>query len=326
MIFNIFKLCRAGICLTSVTDSGLPSISESDVAESVANDIQKLKPSVMMETLKKLYPFFLALAYDIVIVIITLLITSQVIRLLSNMLDKFLKRINIDIAVRRFLLSTLKVALYALVALGLAERIGISSASIVAILGSAGVAIGLAWQGSLSNFAGGMIILFSHPFSRGDYIITPKAEGIVDTIGIIYTVLLTPDNKRISIPNGALANDVITNVTANDIRRIDIKVGVSYNTDIRKAKKLIKEAFDENGLILKNNDIVSYVDDLASSAVMLGGMAWCKTGDYLTAKWAIVEEIKIKFDKNGIEIPYDQLEVHINESKGSTNQNKAELL
>lgn len=326
MIFNIFKLCRAGICLTSVTDSGLPSISESDVAESVANDIQKLKPSVMMETLKKLYPFFLALAYDIVIVIITLLIASQVIRLLSNMLDKFLKRINIDIAVRRFLLSTLKVALYALVALGLAERIGISSASIVAILGSAGVAIGLAWQGSLSNFAGGMIILFSHPFSRGDYIITPKAEGIVDTIGIIYTVLLTPDNKRISIPNGALANDVITNVTANDIRRIDIKVGVSYNTDIKKAKKLIKEAFDENGLILKNNDIVSYVDDLASSAVMLGGMAWCKTGDYLTAKWAIVEEIKIKFDKNGIEIPYDQLEVHINESKGSTNQNKAELL
>jgi len=326
VIFNIFKLCRAGICLTSVTDSGLPSISESDVAESVANDIQKLKPSVMMETLKKFYPFFLALAYDIVIVIITLFIASQVIRLLSKMLDKFLKKINIDIAVRRFLLSTMKVALYVLVALGLAERIGISSASIVAILGSAGVAIGLAWQGSLSNFAGGMIILFSHPFSRGDYIITPKAEGIVDTIGIIYTVLLTPDNKRISIPNGALANDVITNVTANDIRRIDIKVGVSYNTDIRKAKKLIKEAFDENGLILKNNDIVSYVDDLASSAVMLGGMAWCKTGDYLTAKWAIVEEIKIKFDKNGIEIPYDQLEVHINESKGSTNQNKAELL
>ena len=326
MIFNIFKLCRAGICLTSVTDSGLPSISESDVAESVANDIQKLKPSVMMETLKKFYPFFLALAYDIVIVIITLFIASQVIRLLSKMLDKFLKKINIDIAVRRFLLSTMKVALYVLVVLGLAERIGISSASIVAILGSAGVAIGLAWQGSLSNFAGGMIILFSHPFSRGDYIISPKAEGIVDTIGIIYTVLLTPDNKRISIPNGALANDVITNVTANDIRRIDIKVGVSYNTDIRKAKKLIKEAFDENGLILKNNDIVSYVDDLASSAVMLGGMAWCKTGDYLTAKWAIVEEIKIKFDKNGIEIPYDQLEVHINESKGSTNQNKAELL
>ena len=319
MIFNIFKLCRAGICLTSVTDSGLPSISESDVAESVANDIQKLKPSVMMETLKKFYPFFLALAYDIVIVIITLFIASQVIRLLSKMLDKFLKKINIDIAVRRFLLSTMKVALYVLVVLGLAERIGISSASIVAILGSAGVAIGLAWQGSLSNFAGGMIILFSHPFSRGDYIISPKAEGIVDTIGIIYTVLLTPDNKRISIPNGALANDVITNVTANDIRRIDIKVGVSYNTDIRKAKKLIKEAFDENGLILKNNDIVSYVDDLASSAVMLGGMAWCKTGDYLTAKWAIVEEIKIKFDKNGIEIPYDQLEVHINESKGSTN-------
>ena len=297
-----------------MTDSGLPSISESDVAESVANDIQKLKPSVMMETLKKLYPFFLALAYDVVIVIITLFIASQVIRFFSKMLDKFLKRINIDIAVRKFLLSTLKVALYALVILGLAERIGVSSASIVAILGSAGVAIGLAWQGSLSNFAGGMIILFSHPFSRGDYIITPKAEGIVDTIGIIYTVLLTPDNKRISIPNGALANDVITNVTANDIRRIDIKVGVSYNTDIRKAKKLITDAIDENGLILKNKEILTYVSDLASSAVILGGRAWCKTDDYWTVKWGLIEEIKVKFDKNGIEIPYNQLEVHLKEN------------
>lgn len=309
-----------------MTDSGLPSISESEVAESVANDIQKLKPSVMMETLKKLYPFFLALAYDIAIVVITLIIASQVIRFLSKMLEKFLKKINIDLTVRKFLLSTLKMVMYALVVLVLAERIGISSASIVAILGSAGVAIGLAWQGSLSNFAGGMIILFSKPFSRGDYIITPKAEGIVDTIGIIYTILLTPDNKRISIPNGALANDVITNVTANDIRRIDIAVGVSYDTDIRKAKKLIKDAFDENGLVLKNNETLTYVSDLASSAVMLGGRAWCKTEDYWTARWGIIEEIKVKFDKNGIEIPYDQLEVHINESKGSTNQNKAELL
>lgn len=309
-----------------MTDSGLPSISESEVAESVANDIQKLKPSVMMETLKKLYPFFLALAYDIAIVVITLIIASQVIRFLSKMLEKFLKKINIDLTVRKFLLSTLKMVMYALVVLVLAERIGISSASIVAILGSAGVAIGLAWQGSLSNFAGGMIILFSKPFSRGDYIITPKAEGIVDTIGIIYTILLTPDNKRISIPNGALANDVITNVTANDIRRIDIAVGVSYDADIRKAKKLIKDAFDENGLVLKNNETLTYVSDLASSAVMLGGRAWCKTEDYWTARWGIIEEIKVKFDKNGIEIPYDQLEVHINESKGSTNQNKAELL
>ena len=198
-----------------------------------------------------------------------------------------------------------------------AERLGINQATIVAVLGSAGVAIGLAWQGSLSNFAGGMIILVSRPFSRGDYIITPKAEGIVDTIGIIYTILLTPDNKRISIPNGALANDVITNVTANDIRRIDIQVGVAYNTDIRRAKKLIKEAFDENGLVLKNNEILSYVSELASSAVILGGRAWCKTEDYWTARWGIIEEIKVKFDKNGIEIPYDQLEVHINESKNS---------
>ena len=309
-----------GICLTSVANSGLPTISESEVAQSLAEDIEKLKPSVFIQTLKFLSPYLLALAYNIVIIIITLIIASQVIKIISRMLEKFFKKINIDVTVRRFLLSTLKVLFYALVVLVLAERMGINQASVVAILGSAGVALGLAWQGSLSNFAGGMIILFSRPFSRGDYIITPKAEGIVDTIGIIYTILLTPDNKRISIPNGALANDVITNVTANDIRRIDIQVGVSYNTDIRKAKKLIKEAFDENGLVVKNKEIITYVSDLASSAVILGGRAWCKTEDYWTARWGIIEEIKVKFDKSGIEIPYDQLEVHINESRNSKNK------
>lgn len=308
------------ICLTSVANSGLPTISESEVAQSLAEDIEKLKPSVFIQTLKSLSPYLLALAYNIVIIIITLIIASQVIKIISRMLEKFFKKINIDVTVRRFLLSTLKVLFYALVVLVLAERMGINQASVVAILGSAGVALGLAWQGSLSNFAGGMIILFSRPFSRGDYIITPKAEGIVDTIGIIYTILLTPDNKRISIPNGALANDVITNVTANDIRRIDIQVGVSYNTDIRKAKKLIKEAFDENGLVVKNKEIITYVSDLASSAVILGGRAWCKTEDYWTARWGIIEEIKVKFDKSGIEIPYDQLEVHINESRNSKNK------
>lgn len=302
-----------------MTSSGLPTISESEVAQSLAEDIEKLKPSVFMRTLKSLSPYLLALAYNIVIIIITLIIASQVIKIISRMLEKFFKKINIDVTVRRFLLSTLKVLFYALVVLVLAERMGINQASVVAILGSAGVALGLAWQGSLSNFAGGMIILFSRPFGRGDYIITPKAEGIVDTIGIIYTILLTPDNKRISIPNGALANDVITNVTANDTRRIDIQVGVSYSTDIRKAKKLIKEAFDENGLVVKSKEIITYVSDLASSAVVLGGRAWCKTEDYWTARWGIIEEIKVKFDKSGIEIPYDQLEVHINESKNSKN-------
>ncbi|PZW96064.1 small conductance mechanosensitive channel [Lachnoanaerobaculum umeaense] len=317
---NLYNLMGTGICLTSVANSGLPTISESEVAQSLAEDIEKLKPSVFIQTLKSLSPYLLALAYNIVIIIITLIIASQVIKIISRMLEKFFKKINIDVTVRRFLLSTLKVLFYALVVLVLAERMGINQASVVAILGSAGVALGLAWQGSLSNFAGGMIILFSRPFSRGDYIITPKAEGIVDTIGIIYTILLTPDNKRISIPNGALANDVITNVTANDIRRIDIQVGVSYNTDIRKAKKLIKEAFDENGLVVKNKEIITYVSDLASSAVILGGRAWCKTEDYWTARWGIIEEIKVKFDKSGIEIPYDQLEVHINESRNSKNK------
>ena len=287
------------------------SLSESEVASVVAEDIENLKPSVMMQTIKELSPYFLAFVYNLLVVIITLFISSRIIKLISNMFDKFLKKVKIELTVRKFLISTFKILLYALVVLGLAERMGVNQASLVAILGSAGVAVGLAWQGSLSNFAGGMIILFSRPFVRDDYIVTPKGEGSVDTIGIIYTVLITPDNKRISIPNGILANDVITNVTANDVRRIDITVEVSYSCDIRKAKKLIKEVLTQNGLILKNREILSYMSDLTSSSVILGGRAWSRTEDYWSARWGIIEEIKVVFDKNDIEIPFEQMDVHI---------------
>jgi small-conductance mechanosensitive channel len=287
------------------------SLSESEVASVVTEDIENLKPSVMMQTIKELSPYFFAFVYNLLVVIITLFISSRIIKLISNMFDKFLKKVKIELTVRKFLISTFKILLYALVVLGLAERMGVNQASLVAILGSAGVAVGLAWQGSLSNFAGGMIILFSRPFVKDDYIITPKGEGSVDTIGIIYTVLITPDNKRISIPNGTLANDVITNVTANDVRRIDITVEVSHSCDIRKAKKLIREVLTQNGLILKNHEIISYVSDLASSSVILGGRAWSRTEDYWPARWAVIEEIKVVFDKNNIEIPFEQMDVHI---------------
>ena len=306
ILFNV--LFKKSIYIAALTES---SLSESEVASVVAEDIKNLKPSVMMQTIKELSPYFLAFAYNLLVVIITLFISSRIIKLLSLVFDKFLKKLKIDLSVRRFLISTVKTVLYALVIMGLAERLGINQASLVAIMGSAGVALGLAWQGSLSNFAGGMIILFSRPFSRGDYIVSPKGEGSVDVIGLIYTVLITPDNKRITIPNGTLANDVITNVTANDTRRIDITVGVSYSSDIRLAKKLIKETFTQNGLISKNNEILTFVSDLASSSVILGGRAWCKTEDYWPARWGILEEIKVKFDKNNIEIPFEQMDVHI---------------
>ena len=305
-LFNI--LLQKGIYMAAITET---SLSESEVASVVAEDIENLKPSVMMQTIKELSPYFLAFVYNLLVVIITLFISSRIIKLISNMFDKFLKKVKIELTVRKFLISTFKILLYALVVLGLAERMGVNQASLVAILGSAGVAVGLAWQGSLSNFAGGMIILFSRPFVRDDYIVTPKGEGSVDTIGIIYTVLITPDNKRISIPNGILANDVITNVTANDVRRIDITVEVSYSCDIRKAKKLIKEVFTQNGLILKNREILSYMSDLTSSSVILGGRAWSRTEDYWSARWGIIEEIKVVFDKNDIEIPFEQMDVHI---------------
>ena len=142
---------------------------------------------------------------------------------------------------------------------------------------------------------------------------TPHGEGSVDMIGVIYTTLITADNKKVTIPNGILSNDVITNVTANPLRRLDISVEVSYDSDLSLAKRVFREAMEGNGMIVKDHEILSFVSSLGASSVVLGGRAWCKTEDYWPALWSILEEVKIRFDKVGVTIPYQQLDVHLHD-------------
>ena len=191
------------------------------------------------------------------------------------------------------------------------EKIGIPSTSIIALLGSATLAIGLSLQESLGNFAGGILILVMRPFGIHDYIVSEGVEGKVLNIGLVYTTLLTIDNRRITIPNGTLSNAVITNVTAQEKRRIDLTIGISYSSDLKQAKAILERIYKEDPQILQDEPITIYVDKLAESSVVLGSRGWAATEDYWDARWRIIERTKLEFDAAGIEIPYNQMDVNI---------------
>ena len=176
-----------------------------------------------------------------------------------------------------------------------------------------GVAIGLAVQGSLSNLAGGVLILALKPFKVGDYIREgySEKEGTVTEIQIFYTKLLTPDNQTVILPNGNLANNSLVNVTTQEARRMDISVGISYQADLRKAKEVLLQLLVQDEAVLKDRDMLVYVDSLADSCVKLGVRCWFKQEDFWKGKWRITENCKLCLDENGIEIAYNQLDVHL---------------
>ncbi len=238
-----------------------------------------------------------------------------IIRWIQKFVRRSLVRSGADKGVEQFVDSFLGFILYALLAFSIAAKFGVDTASVAALVASGGVAIGLALQGSLSNFAGGVLLLLLKPFEVGDYIIedTNKNEGTVKEIQIFYTKLSTLDNKTIVIPNGMLTNSSLTNVTEKDERQLDLKISISYHADLRKAKALLLDMLKEDPCIEKEAPFNVFVDDLADSAVVLGVRAWVKTDDFWTTKWRLLETIKLTFDEQGIEIPYPQMTVHMAE-------------
>ena len=238
-----------------------------------------------------------------------------IIKWIQKLVRRSLERSNADKGVEQFVDSFLKVGLYTLLIFSIAAKFGVDTASVAALAASGGVAIGLALQGSLSNFAGGVLILLLKPFEVGDYIIedTNKNEGTVKEIQIFYTKLSTIDNKTIVIPNGMLTNSSLTNATAKDERRLDLKVSISYQADLRKAKALIEEMLRSDECVMKDEEINVFVDELAESAVILGARAWVKNEEFWPTRWRMLETIKLTLDEHGIEIPYPQLTVHMHE-------------
>ena len=219
---------------------------------------------------------------------------------------------NDESAVITFVDSFIKAALYVVLIFIIASNLGVDAASIVAILGSAGVAIGLAVQGSLSNLAGGVLILLLKPFKVGDYIIDAAGrEGVVSEIQIFYTQLHTADNKVVILPNGSLANNSITNVTAEKVRRLDVSVQVSYTCDLKEAKEVLTEMLRNNTYSLKDREMLAFVNSLDDSGITMGVRCWVKSEDYWSAKWDVTENCKLVLDANNISIPFPQLDVHM---------------
>lgn len=279
------------------------------LAESL--ELENTNPSVVMEALKDAVPGLISLGTRLLIAIVILLVGRKVVGTLCKMLKHSFERIGMETGLNQFLNAVLSAILYAILVLILAEYIGIKSTSLVAVFGSAGLALGLALQGSLANFAGGVLILLMKPFMVGDYIVTSSGEGKVLTIGLVYTKLLTADNKTVVLPNGSLSNSPLTNVTAMDKRRVDILVSISYQADLRKAKELMEDVLRRQPARLEAEEMTVMVDSLADSAVMIGGRIWVPVNEYWNTRWKILEEIKLEYDANGIEIPYPQMDVHV---------------
>lgn len=258
---------------------------------------------------------FVLFALQVVLAIVVFVIGQKVIKWIRSLVRKSLDKSAADAGVVQFIDSLLKATLQVLLVVGIAMNFGLEPASVAALLASAGVAVGLALQGSLSNLAGGVLILLLKPFVVGDYIIedTNKNEGVVTEIEIFYTKLKTVDNKVIVVPNGTLANNSITNITGQEFRRLDIIVGIAYEANLKLAKDVLSQLIDGTEAVLKDRDIMVVVDELGDSSVNIACKMWVKTEDYWAARWAMLEEIKLSFDENDIEIPYNKMEVHVAE-------------
>lgn len=283
----------------------------SDVsAEEVQHEVNAL-----VQFVQDHIPNLIAYGIRILIALVIFVIGRFLIKWIRKRVRHSFDRTNADKGVAQFTDSMLKFGLYLLLILAVAANLGIELSSITVLFAGAGVGVTLALQGSLSNFAGGVLILLLKPFVVGDYIIEDngKNEGTVKEIQIFYTKLTTIDNKTVVIPNGTLANHSLTNVTARDERQLDLKIGISYESDLKKAKQILERMLNENENIIKDEDINVFVDSLGDSSVVLGIRAWVKTEEYWKTRWGLLEEIKLTFDEEGITIPYNQITVHMGE-------------
>ena len=249
----------------------------------------------------------------VVLCIVTFLVGVKVISLIRKLIGKAMERTGAAGQAGQFVDSCVRVVLYVILVFQIAMHLGINAATIATVLGSATVTVGLAFQGSLKNCIGGIMIMILHPFRVGDYIIesTYESEGTVSEITVFYTKLATLDNRTIILPNGQLADAGITNVTREENRRVELKVGISYEADIRRAKGVLEELLLKEEGICRDLEYNIFVDELGASAVVLGIRFWTKTENYWPVRWKMLEEIKYAFDDNGIGIPYPQMDVHV---------------
>jgi len=273
-------------------------------------DFSKIKMSSLIE---KLVEWAATTGFKL---IVGALIISIGFKLIKKLVERFmdvLEKREVDITLSRFLKSLITVSLKVILVLPVLGYWGVQLSGIAALVASAGVAIGLALQGSLSNFAGGFIILFIRPFKVGDYIETSTYGGVVEQIGLFYTQLATVDNKQILIPNGSLSNGSLINYSAKETRRVDLTFSTGYENDISHVKEILNKIVENHKLILKDPEPFIGVSAHSASSIDFVVRVWCRTENYWSIYHDLLEEVKITFDKENISIPYPQMDLHLKE-------------
>ena len=289
-------------------------MTQTNVANAFQDAVNGLvKPGVFEQYMDELPSKALQIGLRVLLSILVFIIGYNLIKLIRKIVKKSMTKAKADKGVMSFIDSFLKVALYIVLVIVIAELFGFDAAGLSALIASAGVTVGLALQGSLSNLAGGILILLTKPFTVGDYIVdggTGK-EGVVKEIQICYTKLLTADNQLVIIPNGTLANTATTNVTKEKYRRIDVSVSVAYTANLDDARKALMKMLDDDKDIVKDKEKAVLVSSLADSGIELIVRFWVEGKNYWPAKFRITEETKKTLDKANVEIPFPQMDVHM---------------
>ena len=274
-------------------------------------DVSNMDVSTMSKVIERLWPKFLDAGMNIVWAVLILIVGLKLISILRKFLKKTLLRGNVDTGVVQFLDALVKISAWTVLILSLLGHFGIQTTSFITILGSAGVAIGLSLQGSLSNFAGGILILIMKPFQVGHYINACGCEGTVAEISLFCTTLHTVDNRNVVIPDGTLSNSNIVNFSANETRRVDMSVDVAYGSDLKAAKALIESILSEDDKILKDPAWTVAVDNLGDSGITILIRPWVKAADYWDVKWRTLERVHDRLTEANIDIPFPQMTVHL---------------
>ncbi len=263
------------------------------------------------QILETITVWFTTYSIKIVAAILIFIIGKWLCRRITNLLTKIMEKNNIDVTLVKFLSSIVYYTLFIVVMIAVAGQLGINTTSFLTIIGAAGLAIGLALKDSLSNLASGVMLIMFRPIKIGDFVDVGGVTGTVQSIDIFNTTIHSPDNQKHIVPNASITSGVITNVTANDTRRVDLVIGIGYDDDIAKAKGILEAIIKKEERVLENPATNIAVSELGDSSVNFVVRPWVKTSDYWDVYFALTEEIKITFDKEGISIPYPQQDVHL---------------
>ena len=257
--------------------------------------------------------FVLVYGLKVLIALAIVIIGKKVAKWLGNVVEKMLQKKEMDVEIQHFVATLVYYAVFTFVIIAALSQLGIHTASFVAIIGAAGLAVGLALQGSLANFAAGVLILIFKPYRVGDFVEVAGVSGVVSKILVFTTELNTGDNKRVIIPNGQAMGGTITNYSTNDTRRVDLVMGIGYDDDIDKAKKVLEELIAADDRILKDPAPTVAVVELADSSVNFVVRPWVNKADYWAVYFGLTEAVKKRFDQEGISIPYPQSDVHMHQ-------------